>query len=79
MIRTAKWKMVYDPEQDGVVFLFNLVSDPKETNNLAGVSGYEEITAELTKKLLSRYITMLQSTQGKEQIRLQSVRTRFRE
>ena len=79
MIRTAKWKMDYDPEQDGVVFLFNLVSDPKETNNLAGVSGYEEITAELRKKMLSRYIPMLQSTQGKEQIRLQSVRTRFRE
>ena len=79
MIRTAKWKMVFDPEQDGVSYLYNLVSDPKEMNNLAGVSGYEAITAELTTQLLSRYITMVQSTQSKEQIRLQSVRVKFRE
>jgi choline-sulfatase len=79
MIRTARWKMVFDPEQGGVSYLFNLVSDPKEMNNLAGVSGYEAISAELTTQLLSRYITMVQSTQSKEQIRLQSVRVKFRE
>lgn len=79
MIRTAKWKMVFDPEQGGVCYLFNLISDTKETNNLAGVSGYETITAELTAKLLSRYISMTQSTQSKEQIRLQKVQIKFKE
>lgn len=79
MIRTAKWKMVFDPEQGGVCYLFNLINDAKEQNNLAGVSGYEAITAELTEKLLSKYITTFQSTQVKEQIRLQKVRVKFKE
>lgn len=79
MIRTAKWKMVYDPEQEGTCYLYNLISDPNEKNNLAGVAGYENVTAELTSLLLSRYITSFQSTQGKEQLRLQKVRVQYRE
>lgn len=74
MIRTANWKMVFDPEQGGACYLFNLMNDPDETNNLAGVAGYEEITAGLTAKLLSFYIRMDQFTQMKEQLRLQKVR-----
>lgn len=74
MIRNAKWKMVYDPEQGGAYYLFNLVNDPNEINNLTGVSGYESITADLTSKLLSFYIGLDQSTQMKEQLRLQKVR-----
>jgi arylsulfatase A-like enzyme len=74
MIRTAGWKMVFDPEEGGAYYLFNLISDPKELNNLAGVAGYESVTADLTKKLLSFYIKMYQSTQLKEQLRLQKVR-----
>lgn len=79
MIRTAKWKMVFDPEQGGVCYLFNLINDTKEQNNLAGVSGYEAVTAELTAQLLSKYITSFQSTQGKEQIRLQKVRVKYKD
>ncbi|MDA0196095.1 MAG: sulfatase-like hydrolase/transferase [Bacteroidetes bacterium] len=74
MIRTARWKMVFDPEEGGTYYLFNLINDPKELNNLAGVAGYEAITADLTKKLLSFYIGLDQSTQMKEQLRLQKVR-----
>ncbi len=77
MIRTAGWKMVFDPEQGGTVYLFNLVVDPGEINNLAGVAGYENITAELTGKLLSHYITLNQFTHSKEQMRLQKVRVRY--
>jgi arylsulfatase A-like enzyme len=79
MIRTAKWKMVFDPEQGGVCYLFNLINDPKEQNNLAGVNGYESVTAELTAQLLSKYISVFQSTQGKEQIRLQKVRVKYKD
>lgn len=79
MIRNAQWKMVFDPEQGGTCNLYNLISDPLEINNLAGVSGYENITAELTSQLLSRYISSFQSTQGKEQQRLQKVRVKFKE
>ena len=79
MIRSAKWKMVYDPEQGGICYLYNLISDPVEKNNLAGVAGYENITSELTNLLLSRYITSFQSTQIKEQLRLQKVRIQYNE
>jgi arylsulfatase A-like enzyme len=77
MVRTAKWKMVYDPEQGGTCYLYNLISDPNEKNNLTGVAGYGNITSELTNLLLSRYITSFQSTQTKEQLRLQKVRVQY--
>jgi len=76
MIRTSGWKMVFDPEQGGTVYLFNLITDPDELVNLAGVAGYESITAELTREMLSHYISMHQYTQEKEQMRLQKVRIR---
>lgn len=77
MVRTAKWKLVFDPEQGGTRYLYNLISDPDEKNNLAGIAGYENITSELTNLLLSRYITSFQSTQPKEQLRLQKVRVQY--
>lgn len=77
MVRTASWKLVFDPEQGGVCYLYNLINDPGEKNNLAGVAGYESITTELSSQLLSKYITNFQKTQGKEQIRLQRVRVRL--
>jgi len=40
---------------------------------------YENITSELTNLLLSRYITSFQSTQIKEQLRLQKVRIQYNE
>lgn len=79
MIRTPKWKMVFDPQQGGVCYLYNLFTDPEELHNLAGVSGYEQISADLTEQILSRYISTFQSTQSKEQIRLQKVRIKFEE
>ena len=75
MIRTARWKMVFDPEEGGTYYLFNLINDPNELNNLAGVAGYESVTANLTARLLSFYVELDQSIQMKEQLRLQKVRT----
>jgi arylsulfatase A-like enzyme len=39
MVRDATHKLVYDPEQGGVVQLFDLRRDPHELENLAGVPG----------------------------------------
>lgn len=77
MIRTAGWKMVFDPEEGGTTYLFNLAIDPMESENLAGVAGYEDITADLTSQLLSHYISLNQFTHYKEQMRLQKVRVRY--
>jgi arylsulfatase len=74
MIRHGNWKLVYDPEQGGVQYLFNLANDPSELNNLAGVAGYEHITLDLVQRLLSRYIHQTQFTHDKEERRVQKVR-----
>lgn len=74
MIRTANWKMVFDPEQGGVLHLYNLVRDPKEIENLAGVAGYEHIQCELTSRLLAQHIRLVQFTHDKEEYRSQTVR-----
>jgi choline-sulfatase len=73
MIRTGNWKLVFDPQAGGVQALFNLVSDPEEHGNLAGVPGYEAVTLELTQKLLESKIRRSQITQAKEEQRLQRV------
>ncbi|MCK5249442.1 MAG: sulfatase-like hydrolase/transferase, partial [Spirochaetaceae bacterium] len=39
MIRTPNWKLVYDPQQGGIQYLFNLVVDSDELTNLAGRAG----------------------------------------
>ncbi len=77
MIRTAGWKMVFDPEEGGITYLFNLIVDPGESKNLAGVAGYEDISAGLTSQLLAHYITLNQFTHFKEQMRLQKVRVMY--
>ena len=74
MIRTAGWKLVFDPEQGGVRDLYNLHNDPREENNLAGVAGYELITNRLVQRLLSHRILLTQFSHAKEEQRLQSVR-----
>ncbi len=73
MIRTSNWKLAYDPEAGGVQQLHNLVVDPEELQNLAGVAGYEQITAQLIEKLLESKIRRSQVTQVKEEQRLQRV------
>lgn len=75
MVRTGGWKLVFDPEQGGVRQLFNLAVDPEELTNLAGVAGYEAITLELVQRLLAHRIRLTQTTQVKEEQRLQRVRS----
>ena len=77
MIRTGNWKLVFDPEQGGVQYLFNLVIDPKEQNNLAGVAGYENVTLDLIQRLLAHRIRLTQYTHVKEEQRLQRVRVDY--
>lgn len=74
MIRTGNWKLVFDPEQGGVQYLFNLAVDPLEQRNLAGVAGYEHVTLDLIQRLLAHRIRLTQYTQIKEEQRLQRVR-----
>ncbi|RKX84513.1 MAG: hypothetical protein DRP57_05715 [Spirochaetes bacterium] len=71
MIRTGNWKLVFDPQQGGVQYFFNLAIDPREENNLAGVRGYESITLELIQKVLSYRILKTQFTHIKEEQRIQ--------
>lgn len=74
MIRTGNWKLVFDPEQGGVQFLFNLANDPSEEHNLAGVAGYEYISLELLQRLLEQRIRLTQYTHDKEEQRVQRVK-----
>jgi choline-sulfatase len=74
MIRDANWKLVYDAEQGGVQYLFNLRRDPEELENLAGCAGYEAVEKRYVERLLSRLIRMTHFTQQKERQRLQRVR-----
>ncbi|MCC2686040.1 MAG: betC 3 [Paenibacillaceae bacterium] len=74
MIRTANWKLVFDPEQGGVQHLYNLAVDPSEQVNLAGAAGYEHVVNDLLQKLLGRYIRMRQYTHVKEEQRVQRIR-----
>ena len=74
MVRTAGWKLVYDAEQGGVSYLYNLRNDPHELHNLAGVAGYEAVSAELVETILSHRIGLTQFTHAKEEQRFQRVR-----
>lgn len=73
MIRTPRWKMVFDPGQGGAIELYNLAVDPQEMENLAGRPGYQATVAELTERLLSHRIGLTQTTHAKEHQRLQQV------
>jgi arylsulfatase len=74
IMRDGNWKIVFDPEAGGVQYLFNMRNDPKELNNLAGVAGYEAITASLIEKILAHRIRLTQFTQVKEEQRVQDTR-----
>ena len=74
MIRTANWKLVFDPEQDGVQYLYNLITDKYELDNLAGKPEYESICYKLITKILSIRILLTQKTHVKEETRLQRVK-----
>lgn len=75
MIRTGNWKLVFDPEAGGIQYFFNLAVDPDELENLAGVKGYEHVTADLMQRILSHRIRTTQFTHVKEEQRAQRVRT----
>jgi arylsulfatase A-like enzyme len=75
MIRTAGWKLVFDPEQGGVTHLYNLTIDPREQENLAGRAGYAQTSARLIEKLLDHRIRTTQYTHQKEEKRFQHIRT----
>lgn len=77
MIRTGNWKLVFDPEQGGVQYLFNLAVDPREQENLAGVAGYEGVTLDLIQQMLAYKIKYTQRTHVKEEQRLQRVRVSY--
>jgi arylsulfatase A-like enzyme len=74
MVRDAGWKLVYDPEQGGVQYLFNLRRDANELENLAGRPDYRAVEADLTELLLDRMIRLTHFTHAKEQVNLQRVR-----
>lgn len=74
MVRDPRWKFVFDPEQGGTVSLYNMISDPREENNLAGNPLYAPVEAELIKTILSYRIRRTQYTHQKEEKRLQLVR-----
>ena len=50
MLRCGDWKLVCD--MDGNAWLYNVRSDPSETDNLAGKATYKDICASMTAKLL---------------------------
>ncbi|MFW6335690.1 MAG: sulfatase, partial [Phycisphaeraceae bacterium] len=70
----GRWKLVFDPEQGGVVQLFNRRNDPTEEHNLAGTPGYEHVTNAMLERIVSLRISLSQYTHEKERTRLQSVR-----
>jgi len=74
MVRDANWKLVYDAEQGGVQYLYNLRRDPQEMDNLAGAAGYELVERNYVELLLTRLIRMTHHTQQKEHERLQRAR-----
>ncbi|HBE42654.1 MAG TPA: choline-sulfatase [Bacteroidales bacterium] len=47
-VRTKEWKLIRYPERD-YTQLFNLVNDPLELNNLAGVDGFETRITDMMK------------------------------
>ena len=73
MVRTANWKLVFDPEQAGVQQLYNLIGDPQEERNLAGTAGYEHVTIDLLQRLLTHRISLTQYTHVKEEQHMQRV------
>ena len=74
MVADGNWKLVYDPEQNGVQYLFNMRRDPNEMDNLAGVPEYRGVEADLQEKLLEQMIRLTRHTHMKEQIAVQRVR-----
>ena len=74
MIRDARTKLVYDPEQGGVLELYDLRRDPWELHNLAGSAEHRHVEAELVERMLARMIRLNHYSHLKERINFQRVR-----
>ena len=74
MIRDARNKLVYDPEQGGVQELYDLRRDPWELHNLAGSADHRHVEAELVDRMLARVIRLTHYSHLKERINFQRVR-----
>ena len=74
MIRDARNKLVYDPEQGGVQELYDLRRDPWELHNLAGSAEHRHVEAELVERMLARMIRLTHYSHLKERINFQRVR-----
>ena len=74
MIRDARNKLVYDPEQGGVLELYDLHRDPWELHNLAGSPGHRHVEADLMDRMLARMIRLTHYSHLKERINFQRVR-----
>lgn len=73
MLRTAAWKLIYDPEQGGARFLFNLADDPGEARNLAHRPEYAAVRHDLTARLLEHFVRSTTYTWVEEQQRVQQI------
>ncbi|MEG1924289.1 MAG: sulfatase-like hydrolase/transferase, partial [Ruthenibacterium sp.] len=73
MIRTANWKMIYDPQQGGVTGLFNLKTDANECINLAGNPAYITVVSELIADLFDNRVALSQYTHERDQNRIQKL------
>jgi arylsulfatase A-like enzyme len=74
MVRDAHNKLVYDPEQGGVLELYDLRKDPWELHNLAGCAEHRQVEAELVDRMLARMIRLTHYSHLKERINFQRVR-----
>ncbi|HUX88765.1 MAG TPA: sulfatase-like hydrolase/transferase [Chloroflexota bacterium] len=73
MVRTANWKLTYDPEQGGVQQFYHLLVDPDERVNLAGDPAYRVVEAEHTALLLDWFVRTTTETGKVERQALQRV------
>ena len=59
-VRTAEWKLIRYPERN-YTQLYNLINDPLELNNLAGIKAWQQKTDEMT-ALLKEWQTQVNDT-----------------
>jgi arylsulfatase A-like enzyme len=74
MVRDAHNKLVYDPEQGGVLELYDLRRDPWELHNLTGSADHRHVEAEMVDRMLARMIRLTHYSHLKERINFQRVR-----
>ena len=76
MVRTANWKLTFDPEQGGVQTLYNIADDPQESKNVANQPAFSHIEKELVEQLFSWFVSTTTWTHDKEYQRLKRILVR---